>query len=39
MQVAGKLCVVTEDKHKGADIESWLGAMRKLQRKFFNTQR
>lgn len=22
-------------KHKGADIESWLGAMRKLQRKFF----
>lgn len=22
-------------QHKGADIESWLGAMRKLQRKFF----
>ncbi len=22
-------------KHKGADIESWLGAMRKLQRRFF----
>lgn len=22
-------------KHKGADIESWLGAMRRLQRKFF----
>lgn len=22
-------------KHKGSDIESWLGAMRKLQRKFF----
>ena len=22
-------------KHKGADIESWLGAMRQLQRKFF----
>ena len=21
--------------HKGADIESWLGGMRKLQRKFF----
>ncbi len=24
-------------KHKGADIESWLGAMRRLQRKFFPT--
>ncbi len=23
-------------RHKGADIESWLGAMRKLQRKFFS---
>ncbi len=23
-------------KHKGADIESWLGAMRKLQRRFFS---
>lgn len=22
-------------QHKGADIESWLGAMRKLQRRFF----
>ena len=22
-------------QHKGANIESWLGAMRKLQRKFF----